>query len=68
MSEFTQAQLDALNTALASGHLEVRYADRTVKYRSLDEMQRVKAMMMRDLNKAKRPNRVLASFGKGFAK
>jgi len=68
VSDFTQANLDALNEAIASGHLEVRYADRTVRYRSLDEMQRIKASMLRDLNQAKRPNRVLASFDKGFAK
>lgn len=68
MAEWTQADLDALNASIASGHTEVRYGDRTVKYRSLDEMVRIKAAMLRDLNKAKRPNRVLTSFSRGFAK
>jgi len=42
---FTQAQLDALEDAIAQGVLEVSYSDKTVKYRSLDEMLRVRDLM-----------------------
>lgn len=68
MSDFTTDDLAAVNKAIANGTSEVRYKDRTVKYRSLDELIKVKSMMMRELNLATRPNRVLASFDKGLAK
>lgn len=35
---YSQADLDALDKAIASGTLEVQYADRRVKYRSMDEL------------------------------
>lgn len=35
---YTQADLDALDRAIASGQLEVQYADRRVRYRSMDEL------------------------------
>lgn len=34
----TQADLDALDRAIASSTLEVQFADRRVKYRSMDEL------------------------------
>lgn len=48
----TQADLDALDEAIASGTLQVRFADRQVTYRSLDEMLRIRARMDRALNGA----------------
>lgn len=68
MSDFTQADYDALNKAIASGVMSVRFADRTVQYRSMDEMLRVRHMMAEELGVTRRPNRVLASFDKGLAK
>lgn len=44
---WTQADLDALNKSIASGTTSVRYADRTVQYRSLEEMMKIR-MLMRD--------------------
>lgn len=38
-TSYTQAQLDALEEAMASGALAVSYADRRVQYRSLQEME-----------------------------
>jgi hypothetical protein len=35
---YTQADLDALDRAIASSQLEVEYGDRRVKYRSMDEL------------------------------
>lgn len=39
---FTTADLDALDKAIASSTLEVQYADRRVKYRSMDELLRAR--------------------------
>lgn len=44
---FTATDLAAIETAIASGALSVRYADRSVTYRSMDEL--IKA---RDIIKA----------------
>lgn len=35
-----QAQYDELHSAIISGALEVKYADKTVKYQSIDAMRR----------------------------
>lgn len=41
----TAADIDVLDRAIASGVLEVRFADgRTVKYRSLDDLLRAKSL------------------------
>jgi hypothetical protein len=47
---WTQAQLNALNNAIANGNTKVKYADREISYRSLEEMLRLRAIMMDDLN------------------
>lgn len=68
MADFTQAQYDALNAAIANGTTQVRFADRTVQYRSIDEMMRVRRLMARELNIARAPNRTFATLQKGLAK
>lgn len=47
---FTQTQLDALNSAIAEGALTVKYQDKSVTYRSLDEMLRLRELMYREIN------------------
>jgi hypothetical protein len=47
---WTQPQLDALKDAIAQGALTVKYADKEVTYRSLDEMMRIKAVMEKEIN------------------
>ncbi|OYZ15630.1 MAG: hypothetical protein B7Y35_06060 [Sphingomonadales bacterium 28-64-96] len=43
---WTQSDLDAINAAIASGAMEVRYADGSgAKYRSLDDMMKVRDMI-----------------------
>ena len=42
---FTQTQLDALETALATGALECEFDGKRAKYRSLDEMMRIRDTM-----------------------
>jgi hypothetical protein len=36
---YTQAQLDALEAALAKGEKRVTFGDKTVEYRSVDELR-----------------------------
>lgn len=49
MSGFTQAQLDAIKRAYASGVTEVSYNGNTTKYRSLNEMRQIIATIEADL-------------------
>ena len=47
---FTQSQLDALEAAIASGTLEVRTGDKSVRYHSLDEMIKLREVIRNQLN------------------
>lgn len=42
---YSIAQLNALQAAAASGHLEVQYADKKIKYQTLTEMRSLIAEM-----------------------
>ena len=44
-----QSDLDALEDAIKQGVEEVRYSDKTVRYRSLDEMMKLRDIMRKDL-------------------
>lgn len=46
-------QYEALNTAIYSGALKVKYADREVGYRSLDEMIRIRDDLKKTLGLTK---------------
>ena len=46
---YTLTQLAALENALASGHLEVQYADKKVKYQDTAEMRKLRAEMRSEL-------------------
>ena len=64
---FTAIELDLLERAIASGELQVEYQDRTVKYRSLDEMLVILNGMKNDLGlNNKRITRQFASTSKGL--
>lgn len=60
-SSFTQAQLDALESAIADGALKVKYSDKEVEYRSLEEMLKIRDTMRNDLGLNK-----VSSCGKGL--
>jgi len=62
---FTQTQLDRLEEAIAEGVLEVKYQDRTVRYRSLNQMIQLREMMRRELGKRPKTSRVYTKFKKG---
>lgn len=65
-SDFSQADLDALNSALAKGIKEVRYRDKTLVYRSLDEMLQLRVLMRRCLNLDCKTSKKLISTNKGL--
>lgn len=62
---FTQAQLDALEEAISQGVLVVKYKDREVRYRSLDEMQRLRETIRRELGLSAPSVRLYAKHSKG---
>ena len=46
---YTQTQLDALDAAIAEGVLSVSYDGRSVQYRSLAEMEKIRSKMFKSL-------------------
>lgn len=63
---WTQQELDALDKAIATGVTEVRHNNRTVRYRSLDEMMRARNAMAAELGQAQGPRRRSVIVGKGL--
>ncbi|MGF6220938.1 phage head-tail joining protein [Pseudomonas sp. YL-218 TE3947] len=66
---FTQKHLDAIERAIARGEKIVRYSDRTVEYRTVDELLRAREEISRSLISAAAPrSRVvrLSHGGKGI--
>ena len=49
---FTIDQLTALDAAIAQGALTVKYADKEVTYRSLNEMLQLRDLMNKEVNPA----------------
>lgn len=64
---WTQTDVDALKSALKSGTRLVRYADKTIEYRSLQEMRELLRMMEADVadTAGTRVTRSYAKFSKG---
>jgi hypothetical protein len=46
---WTQQQLDSIEAAIASGELTVRFGDRTVTYRSMEELLQARAVIQEAL-------------------
>lgn len=59
---FTQAQLDALETAIASGTLEVRYGNKTVRYQSTSDMIKARDLIRDQLNSTSATQKSRATF------
>lgn len=57
---FTEADLTAINAALLSSNLEVEINGRRVRYRSTDDLLKIKAMVAQELaaSDSSPPNRV----------
>jgi hypothetical protein len=47
---WTQSQFDAIEAAIASGELTVRFGDRTVTYRSVDELLQARAVIKESID------------------
>lgn len=52
MADFTDADVAKLKRAIATGARVVKYGERSVEYRSIDEMERALAMMQNDIDVA----------------
>lgn len=63
---FSQADLTALEKAMAAGVTQVRYGDQTVTYRSLAEMQQLRQSIREELGLL--TNKGFAHFTPGFSK
>ncbi len=64
---YTQQDLQRIERALVKGELEVQFQDRRARYRSVDEMLRIRSEIVRNLEDAAPASRVirLRSAGKG---
>lgn len=64
---YTIEQYQILSAAIASGAVKVHYGDKTVDYRTLDEMLRIQGIMISQLFPCSKSNngRKFASFSKG---
>lgn len=54
MSMFSEAGLAAIEEAIAGGYLRVKYDDKEVTYRSLDELLRAREIIRRRLGNGTR--------------
>ncbi|MCP1174353.1 MAG: phage head-tail joining protein [Ralstonia sp.] len=64
---YTKQDLQRIERALVKGELEVQFQDRRARYRSVDEMLRIRSEIVRNLEGAAPASRVirLRSAGKG---
>lgn len=64
---WTQTDLDALEVAIKSGTLRVKYETKEVTYRSLDELLKIRDLIKKELGLTSgATNRVYASHSKGL--
>jgi roadblock/LC7 domain-containing protein len=64
---WTETQLSALESAIASGTTRVTHDGKTVEYRSIAEMIQIRNMMRADLGQASTaPRSTLVRFDRGF--
>lgn len=65
---YTQSQLDKLEAAIAAGELRVKYEDKEVLYRSLNEMLQIRDLIRKDLGIiGTGEGRLYARFDKGLS-
>lgn len=62
---FSQTDLDAIRAAIAKGEKTVQFADRSVTYRSMDELFQAEARIAQAL-RTPRAKQTLAVSSKGF--
>jgi len=57
--------LAVLEKAISQGVQKVKYTDKEIEYRSLNEMLRLRDVMKRDLGLTSKSNRLYAQYDKG---
>lgn len=64
---FQQSDLDAIEKAIASGALTVKFSDKEVTYRTMDDLMKARDLIRKKLGQAN-PNdqRYFTNFGKGL--
>lgn len=63
---YTESDLEKLESAIAEGARRVRYSDKEVEYRSLNEMLTIRDQMREELGKKDKPSRRVGEFHKGL--
>jgi hypothetical protein len=63
---YTQADIDALELAMASGAKKVRIRDRETEFRDLTEMRAILKVMKESLSGSKRTAHTFSSFDRGY--
>jgi len=66
VSDWTQADLDAVNQAIAQGVTRVRFGEKTVEYRSLRELHAIRRLIRNDLGLDQPVRRKYGVFKHGF--
>ena len=60
---FTEENLKSLELAIAEGAKRVKYSDKEIEYRSLDEMLKIRDLMRKELGLGKCSNAKSGLFG-----
>jgi hypothetical protein len=63
---YTQADLDAIEAAILSGTSTVSYESKSVTYRSIDELFRIRAAIMRALGLSTTKKTILIAHDRAF--
>lgn len=65
---YTAQDLEIIQAAIKEGALKVKYADKEVTYRSLEEMLKIRDLIRNDLGITSPRVRTFAEFNPGFFK
>ena len=63
---WTSDDLDRINKAIASGTLRVKFQDKEITYRSIEELQKIRRQIEEELGTSTKKTRVRAKFSKGL--
>jgi len=63
---WTSAQLAALEDAIAQGATKVKYGDKEISYRSIEEMLRVRDKIRKELGQTNNTQKIFPKFDKGL--
>lgn len=63
---YSQADLDSIRSAIAKGELRVTFYDRSVEYRSIDELMKAESHIANALSTGTRSKQSFGTASKGF--